>query len=158
MIINYVKMDIITALETINKSVDDFSIEPLTEEKIATYNKAAKRLGVNKISLITKLKSHGFNSLQDFRESKKVFDKSKLLGELSGIALGTYMAFSLMELIENKTKPFNFKYNIEDKTDMGIIKTRYYEEWKNRHGGDCSGFFYVMENGDSYNEFLINRV
>lgn len=49
----------------------------------------------------------------------------------------------------------NFKYSIGMKTKHGIIETRYYMEWKNRHGGDMNGNFYVFDNGKSLNEILV---
>lgn len=50
-----------------------------------------------------------------------------------------------------------FKYKIGETTDIGKIKSRYYLESKNRNGGNMLGYYYVMENGDSFNEILINQ-
>ena len=59
--------------------------------------------------------------------------------------------------IRDKNRKRIFKYDIGDSTDKGIIESRYYMESKNRNGGDMSGYYYIMEDGKSYNEFLINR-
>lgn len=49
----------------------------------------------------------------------------------------------------------NFKYPIGLFTNKGIIKSRYYAEWKNRNGGDCNGDFYIMKDGGSFSEMLV---
>lgn len=50
-----------------------------------------------------------------------------------------------------------FKYEIGDKTNRGIVKSRYYGEWKNRNGGDACGIFYEFEDGESFNEILVSK-
>ena len=49
----------------------------------------------------------------------------------------------------------NWKFEIGQKTDKGIIRSRYYQEWKNRNGDLMTGLYYVMEDGKSFNEILI---
>ena len=63
-----------------------------------------------------------------------------------------------MKITRSTINILNFKFSIGDRTNKGTIETRYYQEWKNRHGADQCGYFYVMEDGKSFNEDLIELI
>ena len=80
----------------------------------------------------------------------------------SFIALITFFGNDINHLtfkffMENLLNKMMFKFQIGEKTNRGIVKSRFYKEWKNRNNGDCSGYFYFMENGKSFNEILISH-
>lgn len=111
----------------------------------------------------------GINELNNLLEDMFSFPSEYLLIEIKDIVgiksnlLGINIeGINKMILDANKEKlaldlDRVFEYKIGDNTDKGVIKSRYYMESKNRNNGNMLGYYYVMEDGESYNEFLINR-